>query len=139
MLLQYWFVLETIGIILIFALSLLWIMRSVKRRKANPLPVPKSIGGKIYFYLFYLLRTVGVGVVAFLAVALFVMIDRNIYSVITETAPAPSEVTVPPDLPFDVEEVTFEGGDDLRMTGWKVPSQNGATVILLHGYGGNRT
>ncbi|HET9910834.1 MAG TPA: alpha/beta fold hydrolase [Anaerolineales bacterium] len=139
MLFRYWFVLETIGIILIFALILLWVLRSVKRRKANPIPVPKAIGGKIYFYFLYLLRIVGIGLGTFLAIAFFVMVERNIYSVITETMRAPSEVNIPPDLPFEVEEVTFEGGDDLMMSGWKVPSQNGATVILLHGYGGNRT
>jgi len=139
MLLQYWFVLETIGIIIIFAFMLLWILRSVKRNKTNPIVVPKTLGGRVGFILAYTLRIVGVGLVAFLAIALFVMVDRNLYSLITETMPAPSEVTIPPDLPFEVEEVMFTGGDDLKMAGWKVPSQNGATIILLHGYGGNRT
>jgi pimeloyl-ACP methyl ester carboxylesterase len=55
------------------------------------------------------------------------------------TAPAPSEVAVLDNLPFEVEEVTFEGGDGLRLAGWFVPPRNGATIILLHGYGGNRT
>lgn len=139
MLLKYWFELETIGIIGIFAFILLRIVRSVKRRKNNPAPLPQTLGGRIGFYLLYLLRIVGIGVAAFLAIALFVMIERNIYSVITETMPAPSEVSIPPDLSFEVDEVTFEGGDNLMMAGWKVPSQNGATIILLHGYGGNRT
>jgi pimeloyl-ACP methyl ester carboxylesterase len=139
MLLQYWFVIETIVIIGIFAFILLRVVRSVKRNKTNPIVLPKTLGGRIGFYLLYILRIVGIGLVAFLAVALFVMVDRNLYSLITETAPAPSEVSIPPDLPFEVEEVTFAGGDDLTMAGWKVPSQNGATIILLHGYGGNRT
>lgn len=138
-LLQYWSVVETIGIILIFAFLLLWIVRSVKQRKTSPTVVPQTLGGRIPFTLLYLLRIVGVGLVAFLAVTLFVMLERNIYSVVTETAPAPREVNVPPDLPFEVAEVTFEGGDDLKMAGWKVPSQNGVTIILLHGYGTNRT
>lgn len=139
MLLQYWFVMETIGIILIFALILLPLVRSAKRRKANPIAPPETLGGRIGSVLLYLLRIVGLGLGTFLAIALFVMIERNVYALITETAPAPSEVNIPPDLPFEVEEVTFEGGDQLRMAGWKVPSRNGATIILLHGYGGNRT
>jgi len=138
MLLPYWFVLETIVIISILVFFLLRVARSVKRRKTNPVVVPKTLGGRIGFSLLYILRIVSIGLGAFLAIALFVMVERNIYSVITETAPAPSEVNIPPDLPFQVEEVTFAGGDDLRLAGWKVPSQNGATVILLHGYGGNR-
>jgi hypothetical protein len=55
----------------------------------------------------YFLKLLGVGIGAFLAVALVVMIERNIFSVITESAPAPSQVEIPADLPFDVEEVTF--------------------------------
>jgi pimeloyl-ACP methyl ester carboxylesterase len=139
MFLRYWFAIETISIIIIFALMLLWIVRSVKRNKTNPISVPKTLGGRVGFILVYTLRIVGVGLIAFLTVALFVLVNRNIYSVITETMPAPSEVRIPPDLPFEVEEVTFEGGDDLSMAGWQVPSQNGVTIILLHGYGGNRT
>jgi pimeloyl-ACP methyl ester carboxylesterase len=138
-LLQYWFEIEALGILAIFALILLWVIRSVKRERAKPVALPQTLGGKAGFYLLYLLRIVGIGLGTFLAIALFVMVERNIYAVITETAPAPSEVNIPPGLPFDVEEVTFEGGDHLKMAGWKVPSQNGATIILLHGYGGNRT
>ncbi|HMB23420.1 MAG TPA: alpha/beta fold hydrolase, partial [Anaerolineales bacterium] len=137
--LRYWFLIEEIVIIGILAFFLWRIVRAVKRNRANPRVMPKTLAGRIGFSLLYVLRVLGVGLGAFLAIALFVMIERNIYSVITETMPAPSEVTVPADLPFDVQEVTFEGGDSLKMAGWKVPSQNGATIILLHGYGGNRT
>jgi pimeloyl-ACP methyl ester carboxylesterase len=138
-LVPYWFVLETILIIGIFALVLLLIFRSVKRRKANPVAIPQTVSGKIGFTLLYILRIVGVGLLTFLVIAFVVMIERNIYSFLTETAPAPSEVTIPPDLPFEVEEVKFEGGDGFMMAGWKVPSENGATIVLLHGYGANRT
>jgi pimeloyl-ACP methyl ester carboxylesterase len=137
--LQYWPVMETIVIIGIVVFVLLRLARSVKRNRANPVAPPKTLGRRIGFTLLYLLRIVGVGLGTFLAIAVFVMVERNIYSVITESMPAPSEVSVPPDLPFEMEEVTFEGGDQLRMAGWQVPSQNGATIILLHGYGGNRT
>lgn len=139
MILQYWFVMEAIGILLIFVLIVSWVLRAAKRNRTNPVPPPKALGARIRFTLFYVLRVVGLGVGTFLLIAFFVMIERNIYAVITETAPAPSEVHIPPDLSFDVEEVIFTGGDNLKMAGWKVPSQNGVTIILLHGYGGNRT
>jgi fermentation-respiration switch protein FrsA (DUF1100 family) len=74
-----------------------------------------------------------------LALTVFIMLERDIFSVITETMPTPSEVTVPSNLGFDVEEVAFESEDGLTIAGWYVPPQNGATIILLHGYGGNRT
>lgn len=138
-LLQYWTTLETIAIIGILALILWRLLRSIKRSKTDPRVLPKTLGGRIGFYLLYLLRVVGVGLVAFLAVALFVVIERSIYSFLTETTPALSEVNLPAGLPFKVQEVTFEGGDNLRLAGWKVPSQNGATIILLHGYSANRT
>ncbi len=35
-------------------------------------------------------------------------------------------------------EVTFASDDGLQLSGWYLPSQNGAAVILVHGYGGNR-
>jgi dienelactone hydrolase len=138
-LVPYWSILETILIIAVFALVLMLIFRSVKRRQANPVVVPQTIPGRIGFTLLYTLRAVSVGLLTFLAIAFVVMIERNIYSFLTETAPAPSEVDIPPDLPFEVNEVKFEGGDGLMMAGWQVPSENGATIILLHGYGGNRT
>jgi pimeloyl-ACP methyl ester carboxylesterase len=138
-LLQYWSVIEAILIIGILAFILLRIFRSVKQRRTNREVVPQILRGRVGLTLLYVLRILGVGLETFFAVALGVMIERNIYSVITETIPAPSDVNIPPDLPFHVQEVKFEGGDDLMMSGWKVPSQNGVTIILLHGYWANRT
>jgi dienelactone hydrolase len=138
-LIPYWFVFETILIIGIFTVVLSLIFRSVKRRRANPPIVPQTLAGKLGFSLLYLVRVLGVGLLTFLAVAFVVMIERNIYSYITESAPAPSQVEIPSDLTFEVTEVKFAGGDDLVMAGWHVPSENGVTIILLHGYGGNRS
>ncbi len=36
------------------------------------------------------------------------------------------------------EDVALTTSDGLRLSGWYIPSQNGAAVILLHGYGTNR-
>jgi uncharacterized protein len=137
--LEYWWVIEALVIIGIFALIAFWVIRSAKKRNAKPRVIPNTFSGRIGYYLLYVLRIVGLGVGTFLAIALGVIIESNMYSVLTESIPTPSEVEIPPDLPFEVEEVRFEGGDSLTMAGWSVPSQNGATVILLHGYGGNRT
>jgi pimeloyl-ACP methyl ester carboxylesterase len=39
---------------------------------------------------------------------------------------------------LDLREVRFTSDDGLKLSGWYLPSQNGAAVILVHGYGGNR-
>ena len=36
------------------------------------------------------------------------------------------------------ERVTFPASDGVRLSGWYVPSRNGATIVLLHGGGGDR-
>jgi uncharacterized protein len=38
----------------------------------------------------------------------------------------------------DFESVTLTASDGIRLAAWVIPSQNGAAVILLHGYKGNR-
>ncbi len=139
LLLRYWLVIEVI-VILAIPVFVLWrLERSAKRRRANPRPLPKSLAGRIGFSLLRVLRVVGVGLGTLLAVVLFVAAERVLYTVITDAMPAPSEVSLPAHLPFEMSEVTFEGGDGLQMAGWRIPSQNGVTVILLHGYGGNRS
>src|SRR6266545_6092883 len=37
------------------------------------------------------------------------------------------------------ENVTITTADGMRLSGWYVPSRNGAAIIALHGSGGNRT
>jgi pimeloyl-ACP methyl ester carboxylesterase len=44
----------------------------------------------------------------------------------------------PADLDLESEDVTFMTADKLALRGWYIPSQNGAAVIIAHGYGGNR-
>ena len=137
---QYWPLYEVALIIVVFTIIIWRLLRSAKQRSQfGPVQRPTTLGGKIRFAGVYIGRLLGVGIGTFLAVALVVMIERNIYSVITESAPAPSQVEIPPDLPFEVEEIKFLSEDGLRMAGWYVPPENGALVILLHGYSGNRT
>jgi dipeptidyl aminopeptidase/acylaminoacyl peptidase len=54
----------------------------------------------------------------------------------------PDRAAVPRNPPLlgqvALESVAFETRDGVRVSGWYAPSQNGAAVILGHGYGGNR-
>ncbi len=86
----------------------------------------------------YALRLIGFAVVAFVIIGGSVLLYEDYKAVDSDITPTPSTVEIPGGLPFQVEAVTFSGGDDLKMAGWFVPPRNGATIILLHGYGGNR-
>ena len=137
--LQYWPIIEAVAILIVFGAAIVWIWKQMKARAKNPPPRPATLGGRLEAGALYILRLLGFFLVIFLSFSLVVMIARNIFSVITETMPTPSEVTIPPGLEFEVEEATFESEDGLTIAGWYVPPKNGVTIILLHGYGGNRT
>jgi uncharacterized protein len=136
---QIWPLVEAVGILSIFGFVLIRMWKAMKARAKNPPPRPATRTGRIKAGTMYVLRLVGLLVGSLLALILFIMIERNILLVITESAPSPSEVNVPDNLGFEVEDVTFESEDGLTIAGWYAPPQNGATIILLHGYGGNRT
>jgi pimeloyl-ACP methyl ester carboxylesterase len=89
--------------------------------------------------LVHAVKLIGFAVVVFIIIGGTLLVYEDDQVVRSDLAPAPSQVEIPDDLAFQVEEVTFQGGDDLTMAGWFTPPQNGATIILLHGYGGNRT
>jgi pimeloyl-ACP methyl ester carboxylesterase len=44
----------------------------------------------------------------------------------------------PADTGLDYEEITLTARDGAPLTGWYIPSQNGAAILLLHGHSGNR-
>ncbi len=54
--------------------------------------------------------------------------------------PTPSLICcrTPKDLGYDYQAVTFTSEDNVTLSGWYIPSQNRAAVILLPGFGGNR-
>ncbi len=56
------------------------------------------------------------------------------------TVPLPSTpcCLTPADLGLSYENVTISSVDNVQLSGWYIPSQNRAAVILLHGYGSNR-
>lgn len=136
---QYWSILEAFLIFAVLAGIFFWLWRTIKTRAPKHAPHPTTWTGRIGAGILHVLRLVGFFTGAFLTLALVVMIERTIYSLITETAPAPSQVTKPPDLEFTIEEVAFESSDGLKLAGWYIPAQNNTTIILLHGFGGNRT
>jgi fermentation-respiration switch protein FrsA (DUF1100 family) len=94
---------------------------------------------KLRRILVHTLRLMGFAVLAFLIIGGAVLVYIDDQAVRSDLAPAPSRVEIPPYLAFSVEEVAFKSEGDLTLTGWFRPPQNGATIILLHGYGGNRT
>lgn len=134
----YWMIGEIILIMIFFSFIIFKLWRKAKTQTGK-IEIQETIHEKISHYTKRVLRLLGFGIGIFLAVTLFITIERSALSVFLETAPAPSEVNIPPDLGFDVEVVTFESEDGITLAGWYTPSQNGATIILLHGYGGNRT
>jgi fermentation-respiration switch protein FrsA (DUF1100 family) len=60
----------------------------------------------------------------------------NLLTAPIETRNLPSESPADYGLPF--EEVTVTNGDGMRLVGWFVPSENGAVIIMQHGYKATR-
>lgn len=133
-----WIIGELVFILVFFLVIFLLLKRSLKTKTAV-IEEPKTVGGRVVGVLMRLARVFGFGIGVFLLLAVIIGMERSIYTALADTAPAPSEVSIPPDLGFAVEEVTFTSEDGITLAGWFTPSQNGGTVILLHGYGGNRT
>ncbi len=47
--------------------------------------------------------------------------------------------TSPADRGLSYQNVTFQAADGILLSGWYIPSQTGAAIILTHGYDSNRT
>lgn len=80
---------------------------------------------------------------AFGLIVTFIMLGAGYEILMIEmmTRPYPSSIccTTPADWGFQYEDVTFTSADGIRLAGWHIPTQNGATIILLHGYFSQRT
>ncbi len=78
------------------------------------------------------------GLVSFVVLG---FIAYNVTWVLNMTAPKnhPLCCQTPADFGHDYEEISFIGGDGLTLRGWWIPSDNGAAVIMLHGYAADRT
>lgn len=76
------------------------------------------------------------GIFAFVALYIAYFVVAIEYSV----RPAPSEICcrTPAEAGLAYEDVQFASADGVMLHGWYIPSQNGAAIILLHGYDNNR-
>lgn len=124
---------------LVLALLALLMLRERRRKqilkvKLPPQTWPQGLSRGLIYSLRLLLFAVG----AFILIGGVVLVYVDYQTVTIEIAPARRPVKRPADMTLPVEEVRFTGGDGLTMAGWFLPSQNGATIILLHGYGGDR-
>ncbi|HRQ36899.1 MAG TPA: alpha/beta fold hydrolase [Chloroflexota bacterium] len=133
-------VLAIVGGLLLFMFGVAYVMQ----RRGNgatavthsPAPPTQS---RVRRRTVYVLKLVGFGVFSFLMIDLALTFYLSHQTVEQNMASAAHAVEKPADLTLPVTDITFSGGDGLTMTGWYVPSQNGAVVILLHGYGADRT
>jgi uncharacterized protein len=80
--------------------------------------------------------------IVFFVVALYIAIilALPVYGAVRQIHPAHSKVCceTPADRGMQYEDVSFTTLDGITLRGWYIPSKNGAVVIALHGYGGNR-
>lgn len=121
-----WFIILVLVLIL---LAVVYLLRRNQDQK-EPSQTPRWLVA---------LRLIGFGVFSLVLISLVLMVVKNYQGMLVETRPTPSHVKIPKNLSFDVEEIHFPSEGELDIAGWFVAPQNNATIILLHGYGGNRT
>jgi fermentation-respiration switch protein FrsA (DUF1100 family) len=129
------------GLVLVIALVsliLLILLVRERRRRAQRDNAPQSFPARLKRALTNTLRLVGFTLLTILLLAGGLLAYVDYQTMLSDLAPTPSQVEIPPDLPFQVEEVRFTGGDNLKLAGWYTPPANDVTIILLHGSGGNR-
>ena len=74
------------------------------------------------------------------AVAVLVLGSATALAVMYAVAPRPALGSgTPADEGLEHRDVTFTTGDGVELSGWLVPSRNGAAVVLRHGAGSTRT
>jgi len=85
----------------------------------------------------YWLKLLSFGLVGGIFVGCLVV---EVIYVISSSKPVSSSIdTTPGALGLEYEDVKFTSKDETQLSGWYIPSNNGATIILLHGYGANRS
>ena len=70
-----------------------------------------------------------------LLLALFTVVPIGM--AITETHKFREPIGAPPSA--DYREVAFDASDGVHLSGWYRPTRNGATILVVHGGGGDRT
>lgn len=84
----------------------------------------------------YWIKLLSVGVIGGLLLAYLGYLILNV-EMLLQPASVPIDHT-PRDDGFAYEDVVLKTNDGFDLKGWYLPSHNGAAIILLHGYGGNR-
>jgi uncharacterized protein len=74
-----------------------------------------------------------IGFVLYQAGSFWFLVDTHI-----RRSYAPVCCLTPADAGHEYRDVTFTAVDNVTLSGWYIASQNGAAVILLHGYNGHR-
>jgi uncharacterized protein len=124
-------------VLLVTSLLLGWVYYLTKRKPPAAAEQSIDIQGHRFSFL-YFARLSGFTILVFVLIGGSLLVYIDYKEVAAEVAAVPSQVEVPADLPFPVERVIFESENGIHMAGWYTPPQNGAVIILLHGYGGNR-
>ncbi|HET9444583.1 MAG TPA: alpha/beta fold hydrolase [Acidimicrobiales bacterium] len=104
-----------LGGLLLVGAGVAGLLRAVRRRFS----VPSAIG--VVLVQLALLWTLGQAVAA------------------TNVSPVDVGARTPGDVGLAYEDVTFPAGDGVALSGWYVPSRNGAAAVLLHGAGSTRS
>ena len=75
--------------------------------------------------------------------AAFVLIQFGVIplsaAVYATNVPPTAGAEAPSELGLELEDVTFDAADGVRLSAWYVPSTNRAAVVLLHGAGSTRS
>jgi uncharacterized protein len=90
----------------------------------------RRFGQRIYRRRMLLLMLIEALVTIFIIIPLYAS-RSGVYPIRYPVSITPQE--------HDYQDVTFTTSDGIDLKGWYVPSENGAAVITLHGYNGNRT
>ena len=76
---------------------------------------------------------------AFALAAAVLVLSLGIAVAATNVPPTALGEATPADRGLPFEEAAFSTSDGVTLSGWYVPSQNGAAVVLLHGSGSTRS
>lgn len=85
------------------------------------------------------LRNLFLAAIAMLFVAFYLIIPAYMANRAIHPERFPIGSLTPMDVALDYEEVTLTTIDGIRLSGWYIPAKNGAAVIAVHAYNGNRT
>ena len=85
------------------------------------------------------LRNLLLAAIAMLLVAFYLIIPAYMASRAIHPERFPIGSLTPMDVALNYEDVALTTVDGIRLSGWYVPAKNGAAVIAVHAYNGNRT